>query len=293
VVEVRDLGAPAFAYGPNDTLAVSDDDSYRSLGNERILAAFPDGRGGVVLQTRARDIVWLENMNPEQAVRRDDIAAAAAPKATVTLRGVDPLGNVVFSTRPEKYFESILETFFDIPLEGGDARLLGTEPGYESWYVGPATTSAGRVMASCHLLCSLWPWPPAGGADEPLYHGGGGRGTTAAIEGLSASADGSLLAFVEGNEMAGTVPEVVVLAADNFKERVRLALPVDAGTRIGGAVVSVSADGQRILAAIGPAATGSIPRMTFLIEGALSRNPTIKRVGYPGVVQWLCEPCGP
>ncbi len=145
-------------------------------------------------------------------------------------------------------------------------------------------------MASCHLLCSIYAWPDDDDVapfPDALYHGGGGNGPNAAIEGLTSDDGATLVAFVESNDMLPSGPELVVLDAATFAERRRLPLPVDPNTRLGAAVVSLSGNGQQILVSIGPSPSGTTPRTTFFIDGALRADPSVQRVDYRGVIRWL------
>ena len=137
-------------------------------------------------------------------------------------------------------------------------------------------------MASCHLLCSLWPWPETDGGAKPLYD------RTTSIEGLTSNPDRTLLAFVESREVIRerAVPHLVVLDAATFEPLQRLKLPVGPDTLSGVAVVSMSPDGQRILVAIDPPPRSGTPRTTFLVDDALTAEPQIRRVDFRGVVQW-------
>lgn len=293
-IDPRNLGATVMAYGANDGLSVIDGAGAERAWSEPVAVAFPDARGGVVLQTRAGDVVWVPDASPGS--RLDYVTdAAARGERELTLRGVDPGGSILFSTRPAKrYDEGITERFFAVPLDGaGGPELLSTEGAYESWSVGPAAAADGHVMASCHLLCSLYRWPHEDDTfpfPDAVYHGGGGKGgPNAAIEALTATPDGRLLAFVEDRDMVDQVPDLVVLDGATFKERLRLPLPVGKKTGIGGAVVSPSSDGQRILVSVDPPrqATAPVPRTTYLVDDALTGEPVVRRVNVRGVVRWL------
>lgn len=295
-IDPRKLGATVMAYGAGDEgLFLIDSAGADLTWAEAVAAAFPDNRGGLVLQTRSDDVVWIPLDGSTERSLDYVTDPAAEGKTDLTLRGVDPDGSIMFSTRPAKrYDENIIERFYAVPLDGAaGSELLATEGAHEAWYVGPAPVVDGHVLASCHLLCSLYQWPDddtTAPFPEAVYHGGGGkRGPNAAIEGLTATPDRTLLAFVDDNDMLDQVPELVVLDAGTFKERLRLPLPVEKNTRIGGAVVSPSSDGQRILVSIDsrPREMDPVPRTTYLVDDALTRDPVIRRVDFRGVVRWL------
>ncbi len=294
-IDPRKLGATVMAYGPGDDgLFLIDSAGADLTWPEPVTAAFPDTRSGLVLQTRSGDVVW-EPLHGSTERRLDYVTdPAAAGKTDLTLRGVDPDGSILFSTRPAKrYDESITERFFAVPLDGAAGpELVATEGAYESWSVGPAPVVDGHVIASCHLLCSLYRWPDDDDTfpfPDAVYDGGGKGGPNAAIEGLTATPDRTLLAFVEDNDMLDQVPDLVVLDGATFKERLRLPLPVGKNTGIGGAVVSPSSDGQRILVSIDPPRQEMepVPRTTYLVDDALTPEPVVRGVDFRGVVRWL------
>lgn len=284
-IDPRDLGAAVMAYGDDGGLSVIDGAGAEVAWPEPVAAAFPDSRKGLVLQTRAGDVVWVPQDGSGDRPLDHVTDPAAGGARDLTLRGVDPGGSVLFSTRPAKrYSENITERFFAVPLDGAaGAELVATEAAYEGWYVGPAPVADGHVLASCHLLCQLWPWPESQAPKQPLYN------ESTAMEGLTATPDRRLLAFVEDNDMLDQVPDLVVLDGATFKERLRLPLPVEKKTSIGGAVVSPSSDGQRILVSIDPPrqTTSPVPRTTYLVDDALSAKPVVRRVDFRGVVRWL------
>lgn len=122
------------------------------------------------------------------------------------------------------------------------------------------------VHASCHVHCSLWLGlaeasdraygTPERARAKALYHGGGdAAGATAAIDGLTATPDGRVVGFVEHDpELHERPVELVLLDGASFDELARVELPWEAGDPVGAAVVSLSADGQRVLVALGSAA---------------------------------------
>lgn len=297
MVSLEDLGAPVIAYGgtqgglrTTDTRPVprpfGSKPPVRPVWSERVDAAFPDGNNGVVFQTGARDVIWLPDSDPDRAVPLDGITAlAGGPEdSEVTLRGVEAAETVIFSTRPtECCEEGQLERFYAAPLEGGAPQLLVEENAHESSYIGPVPTVQGRIISSCHLMCALWPWPGTNVQNEERSpydpHGG--------LDGLTATPDGGLIAFLESGQTTdeNSRVELVILDGVSFEERARLALPVANETPVG-AVVSVSADGQRILASL-EAGRSSVPQLTLLIDGALTDKPVIRQVDYRGVVRWL------
>jgi hypothetical protein len=283
-----DLGEPVLSYRPGRRGMVVREDGETLVWSGRVDIAIPDNAGGVVLQS-SRTIVWLPDADGGRATRLVQVAKGI----NLMLHGVDPDGTVIYSTSPTgEYDEQTLERFYAVTLaEGQEPRLIGDEGVFEEWYVGPVVTPAGRVIASCHLLCSLRMWPEdrtVAPLPNALYYGGGGKqGPDAAIEALAVTGDKTLLALIESNEMIPRVPTVVVLDAVTFEPVARLPLPVPPRMRSAGAVISMSGDGQRILVAIDAPRKGTTPQTTFLIDRALTDKPLIRRVDDEGVVQWL------
>lgn len=284
VIDPRELGTTVFAYGAadNEGLRLIDSAGSDLTWPGRVALAIPDGSGGIVVQARSGDIVW-EPLD-RKAMPLDHIKDPQRDRAAVALRDVESDGSVVYSTHLPGYSEDSVANIFSVGLEGGTPELLGTEPTYESWFVGPVATSDGRLLAGCHLLCSLGHWP-----DSPQNKPVHGEGAEVAIEALDVADHGQLVALVESNEMSKSIPQLVVLEVGTWKERLRLPLPVDKTTRSAGAVISMSSDGERILVSLDSPrrATQPVPRKTFLVDDALGDNPVVRRVDYEGVVRWL------
>jgi hypothetical protein len=279
------LGAPVLAWGPGagDRLERIDAEGRTVLWDGPVAAALPDGRGGVVLQPAGRAAVrWLP----------DGDAAAEVPLAeadVLTLRGLLPDGRVLYSLRSGDRQEDT-ESFFAVALaEGAQPELLATTSAHESWRVGPAFAVDDRpIVAACHLHCSLWAdlaeAPPEA---EPLYRG-------LAIEGLTATPDGAVLAFVEhdpvlAQDPGGPPPELVLLDGASFAELARVALPWQAGAPVGAPVVALSAHGHRVLVSLGtdvPSTSAVAPTTPFLVEDVLTEAPRVIPVDFTGALRW-------
>ncbi|MPZ89515.1 MAG: hypothetical protein GEU81_15915 [Nitriliruptorales bacterium] len=283
-VAAVDLRSPVLAYGPDeqDRLRLVDGDDERLIWSGAVDVALPDGQGGVVLQPRAEPaIVWLPNAEEEGQVRLTEVTAG------LLLRGVLPDGRVVYSMRPddETLIEGEVEEFFAVDLaEGAQPELVGSRPAYESWHVGPVAAAGGELVhAGCHLQCTLWPGladVPEGA--EPRYEG-------LAIEGLTATPDGGAIAFIEFDPAVPDqepTPELVVLDGASFEELARIELPLEPEQSPGQPTVSLSADGQRILVALGSAGQQPVPTTPYLVEDALTDEPSVRRVDADGALRW-------
>ncbi|HZD23627.1 MAG TPA: hypothetical protein VE569_09535 [Acidimicrobiia bacterium] len=294
LIDLQGLGSPVLAYGPDDhdPLVLADRDGQRVLWPGPIDVALPDGQGGVVLQPATEStIVWLPDI-------KDDAQRLVVVDGVLLLRGFLPDGRVLYSVRPhaDALTESSREEFFAVTLaEGAESELVATSAAYESWTIGPVMTVGGEAAhASCHLLSSLWSGL-AGASEDPesLYHGGGAEaGPTAAIEGLAATPDGRVVAFVEFDITLAEAdqPEMVLLDGASFEVLARVMLSLAAGESFGYPTVSLSADGQRVLVALGAVteqAALSVPTTPYLVEGALTGEPRVSRVDTAGALRWF------
>ena len=281
-VAVADLGAPVLAYGSRDReLVVVNGEQQSSLEEGRVPIALPDGHGGAIAQT-GTEIRWFPQDGP--------VVTLAEADETLELRTLLPGGRVLYSTTDKQRSEDMLITYFTVALQqGAQPEVFATDGAFESWSVGPAVVADGRlVIASCHMLCSVHEWPEGYGS-KTVYHGGGGnQGTTAGIEGLTATSDGSIVGMVEFATVPGAMqPELVLVDSDTWERRAVIPLPLGKRRPVGRAVVSLSDDGQRVLVAAGTSPTGSVPQQTFLVEDALTPAPRLRPVDYDGVVRWL------
>ncbi len=288
-VGVQDLGAPVLAYGGRTRdLKVYRQDGSSAIWSRKVDMAIADNAGGVVLQS-GKTISWVPEAD---AGRTTKLVETGDPLA---LRAMLPDGGVLYSMADTKRSEDMVERFFAVWMaQGAEPQLLATDPAYELWAVGPAaTTDTGLVMASCHLMCSLYAWPDDDTTfpfAEALYHGGGSKGGPgAAIEGLTATPDGRVIGMVESEPVAGDPPQLVLLDGTSFKPVARITLPVDEENYVGAADVSLSADGQRVLVSVesNPVSATRPVQNTFLVEDAMTRNPQLRRVDFAGVVRWL------
>ena len=292
-VRVADLGAPVLAYNPGGSrLTLRRDTEEHLVWSGKVEGVIDDGRNGVVIQS-ARRLVWIPDINtpqPQTIVQAD---------TAVSLRSMLPDGRVLYSTfqEPEdpEDAEGSLEHFFAVPLAAGsEPELITSESAHEAWTIGPATTAAGDlVMASCHMLCSVYSWPDP--SPRPLYNGGGDKaGPSAGIDAMDTTPGGDVIALAEYVPAEGIAPpELVLLDGETIEPLARLPLPVGKDVSWAGFTVSVSPNGQRVLVTMRPSASGAsgavaVPRRVFLIEDALTDAPHTSRVDFLyGVLQWL------
>lgn len=298
-VRIADLGAPVLAYnpgvsGPN----VPGLTLHRSGGSLQVWSETVGHvvvhEGGVIFES-GRRLIWIRDVEAPQPLTILEADTA------VSLRGMLPDGRVLYSTfQDSEDPEGALEHFFAVPLAvGSEPELITSEPAHEAWTVGPATNADGDlVMASCHMVCSLYSWPDEDDAApfaDPVYNGGGdAQGPSAAIEAIDATPDGTVLALAEYVPTEGIrPPEVALLDGTSMRELARIPLPLD--DSVSRFSISVSADGQRVLALLHPYASGGeggegvvLPPEAFLIDQALSDTPRIRRLAFTGgVVQWF------
>ncbi len=289
-VAMQDLGAPVLAYGGRTRdLKVYREDGDLAIWSGKVDMAIADNAGGIVLQS-GKTISWV----PEADARRT--TKLVETDSPLALRTMLPDGRVLYSMADTKRSEDMVERFYAVALaQGGEPQLIATDPAFEREAVGPAATAdAGLVMASCHLMCSLYAWPDDDTTfpfAEALYHGGGSKGgPLAAIEGLTATPDGRVIGMVESQPAPGSEPpQLVLLDGTSFKPLAAITLPFDEERYVGAADVSLSADGQRVLVSVEshPGSTTRPVRDTFLIEGAITDTPRLRRVDFDGVVRWL------
>ncbi len=289
--ELHDLGARVLAYGayehdpvllvePAGQLGVPAEPRTVHPGIADV--ALPDGRNGAVVQLGGRStIVWYPDAHSDQAIV---LVAGEDADDSHLLRAIDPDGRLIYSVRPsddEPLGEDAEEHFFAMELAAGaEAEFLGSRPAMESWHVGPAWAASGPVHASCHLVCTLESGLVTSEGDAPLY-----RNDTA-IEGLTATPDGRIVAFVEGAAAGPDVPQLVLLDGSSFEELARV--PVGDEPRwVGGATVSLSADGERVLVGVGSSGQPPVPTEVYLVDGALGEEPETVPVEFEGAVRWF------
>lgn len=296
-VRPGDLPAPVLTYGPAESAPLRRVawDGEHTLWSGPVDAAFPDGRGGVVLQPTDRSaVIWLPGT--EGDVDGDDGITLVEATGELQLRGLTPDGRVLYSVRPsgDAMSEGDTEDFYAVALEAGSAiEPLGSAGAYETWLVGPAAGDGGLVHAVCHLHCSLWPGLGTEALDgEPLYYGGGhAAGPTAAIEGLTGTPDGRVVAFVEFDPThpdpdQATPPTLVLLDGTTLDTLSRVELPRLDGARQLSAVVSLSSDAHTVLAAIGPADASTVPSTAYVVTGALGSDPQVHPLESVAAARW-------
>ena len=290
VVDPERLGAPVLVYesGRDGRLVSVSGDQREVLWPDPVVAAFPDGEGGVVLQPRrqkagqsagAGTVIWLPSptADPVPLVVVDD---------PLHLRGMLADGRVVYSTRTDpREAEEAVEAFYAVNRVGSnpEIELLGEVGAYESGFLGPVPIGPDRLLSgSCHLMCSLWDgFLDSNNDDEPVYD------NQRSIDGLTATQDGSVIGFFEAHVVEDLfAPQLVLLDGDNFKELARIDLPIDGPGRTGIPVVSLADGGNTVLVAAGDSPDHAVPGTTHLIRGALSDKPRIERVNFDGVVRW-------
>lgn len=275
-----DLRAPVLAYGPfeHDQLHIIDRDGGERFGVP-VDAAFPDGQGGVVYQPPSGEVRWSGADEPLVDLGRSD--------GELILRGMLPGGRVLYSVRPpeETLGEGDVEDFFAVALAGDtEPDHLESTDAFERSIVGPAAAAdGGLVHASCHLHCSLWPGLAEPLTDEPVYDG-------LTIDGLTATPDGQVVAFVEHDltlEDDGSPPELVLLGGASFAELARIELLGDEPQRGGVPTLSLSADGQRVLVGLGASGPPAVPTSAYLVDRALTDAPRIVPVDFAGALRWM------
>lgn len=286
-VAAEDLGASVLRYGPQDLKVVGDEEMLVYSG--AVDMALADGRNGVVLQVGKR-LLWFPESDPRRSVQ---LLKADGPMA---LRMILPDDRVLYSVRDREISDNMKERFYAVALaEGAEPEHLAEVFAYESWTSGPAATADDTfVHGACHLLCTLY----AGLAEEPqgaepLYYGGGGDiGPETAIDGLTATPDGTVLAFVETTPTYHEglpPPTLVVLDGTTLEPLARVELPLtpqarrrmEEGSGLPIPQVSLSADARRVLV--------SMDRI-LLVENALRPTPEIRIVddrGQGAVMRWL------
>lgn len=270
-LQLSDLGAPVLAWGPyeHDQLMRVDEHGAERLGFP-VDVAFPDGRGGVVFQPASQSQVrWSQHGQP--LVEAD---------GELVLRGMLPGDRVLYSVRHGSG-EATTEDFFTVTLsEDAEPEHLVAAAVLERSIVGPAVAADRRLVhASCHIHCSLWVGLADSDEDEPIYDG-------LTIEGLTATPDGRLLAFVEHDVTLQTDPELVLLDGASFEETARVQLPGEDEQRMGVPVLSLSPDGQRALVSLGASGEPGIPTTPYLVEGLLSSEPHVRPIDFSGAVRW-------
>jgi hypothetical protein len=270
---LSDLGAPVLAWGPyeHDQLL-----RIGAAGEEVVAgpvdAAFPDGQGGAVFKPAGlAEVRWSGHARP--VAEADD---------ALTLRGLLPDGRVVYSVRSDRIGEDEVERFFTLTLaEDAQPEHLVLTGVLERTILGPIVAADGRlVYSSCHIHCALWEGvldPPFGA--EPLYQG-------LTIDGLTATPDGRVLAFVEYDLVLQTAPELVLLDGSTFEELARVGLPGETEERMGVAVVSLSPDAQRVLVSLGASGEPGVPTTPYLVEAPLGAEPTVQPIDFAGALRW-------
>lgn len=286
-LDVSDLRAPVLAYRPGDRGAhVIDGESERELWSGRVNTAWPDGERGVVLKPADDRLLWAPASDPANAV------TLVEADGHLALRSVLPGGPVYYSIeRPHDNPEKWSQELFSVPLaRDAAAQREGSFAAHEAWLEGPAAVPDGLVSATCHLMCSLHRGFADAAGSTTIYHGGGDeQGATTAIDGLTSTPDGGIVAFVETEPQTpddAMPPTLVLLDGVSFDTLARHELPVDPaaqeqweeGVPFRPPVVSLSADGQRVLVSAGT---------THLVEQALSDQPRIRPVDFDGVLRWF------
>lgn len=280
---VDGLEGTVIAYVPGERgVNIHADGRVTHIWDGRADHALPDGRGGVLVQA-GKTIIWAPEADPERA---DTLIELDSPPQ---LRGVGPDGRVRFSIRtrsPESGGEDV-EEFFEMPLErGAQPESLGMEAAQESWTIGPAFVASAQtdaVHAACHLVCALRFGEFGASSDlDSVYD------QSRTIDGLTSTRDGRVVAFVETQLMApdeAMAPTLVLLDGRTLRAIARVELPRDPEAQRrwdeGDTVTpdaAIAADGQRVLVSIG---------RTYLVEGALTRDPTVRQIDFNGVLRWL------
>lgn len=285
-VEAQALGAPVLAWGGSDGAELEriDGDGARVLWPGPVQVAIPDRQGGVLVQpTGEPAVVWLPDPDEQRQVH------LAQADGTLLLRALLPDGRALYSQRPgQQPGEGDVERFFAVALaEGAEPEQVATTPALEQWRVGPTAAAGGEpVHVTCHLHCGLRPGlAEDSDGSEPLY-----QGTT--IEGLTATPDGRVVGFVEFDPTGPerNEPDLVLLDGASFETLARIGLPLQADDKVGQPVVSLSADGQRALVALGGDRTGrppvEVPPTPYLVDAALTDAPRVYRVDAEGALIW-------
>jgi hypothetical protein len=280
-LELGELGAPVLAFGEEGLRYVDRSEDVEVWPTE-VVHAISDGRDlpGVVLQTMAEgveEIVWLGPGGRERVLAKGQ---------GLQLRGLLPDGRVLYSATPPEVAEDTAEDFYAVaPTEDSEpapAHLASTWA-YESWHVGPAWPATGEpVHAACHLMCSIWHGLAREQDAEPLYAGG-------AIEGLTTTPDGRLVAFVEfelSPSGAAPVPHLVVLDGATFQQVSRLGLPHEETDAAVAAIVSAGEGGREILVTLGAGSPASGPARPYLVTDAPGPAPQVRPISFDGVVRW-------
>ena len=280
LVAPENLDAPVLVYkaGRNGQLVRISGDQREVLWPDPVIAAFPDGEGGVVLQPRSGNaVIWLP--------------AGGEPATLVVaeglyLRGLLADGRVIYSTRTQpRDPEQAIDIFYAVDrAPNPEIERLAEEGAHESSFLGPVPLGQGRLLSGgCHLMCTLWEgFGDDNNAGQPVYDG------QRSIDGVTATPDGSVVAFWESHVITDRFePQLVLLDGENFRELARIDLPVEGPVNGGTPVVSLANGGNKVLVAAGGSTNAPVPGITHLIRGALSEKPRVERVDADGVVRWL------
>lgn len=291
-VALEDLGAAVIAYGGRSPgLKVYRDDGGVLVWRRKVDMALADNVGGVVVQSR-RTIAWLPQADPGRT--RTLVKAGAAP----VLRAILPGDRVLYSIADTKRSEDMVERFFTVQMvRESRPQLFATDPAFERWGIGPAVTADKRlIMASCHMMCSIYAWPSHDRTfpyPEALYHGGADdTGANAAIDGLTATPDGRVIGMIEFLPQPGfESPELVLLNSRSFQRVAAITLPVDKDRALGALHVSLSADGRALVSIASRRDDPDAPwrHDVFLVDDARTPAPRIRRVDFDGVVRWIAR----
>jgi hypothetical protein len=160
----------------------------------------------------------------------------------------------------------------------GSAEPVGSFVAYDAHTVGPVAVAGTEelVHAACHIQCSLWPGAFEATADEPLF-------PVRAVDGLTATADGSLIAFVDHDPvLEEAAVELVVLETAGFSEVARVVLPLAHGEAGERTVVSLHPDGTRVLVA----ADGPGTRRPLLVDLREDGDAAVTEISEPGALRW-------
>jgi hypothetical protein len=174
-IELAEVARALLVYGPSGARQVTGE-SETVVTSDGVVAAFPDLRGGVVLQATDETGGTIYRFQAgEEAL--EPLPVSTDP-VVPTLRGV-----VVLDGEPMMLFtarrgtgENETETLHAMGLDSNRERELGVTGRYDSGLGGVGASGGQLLYTGCHLHCTLYRVPPGSTTDAediiPLFGAG-------------------------------------------------------------------------------------------------------------------------
>jgi len=222
MVGLAEVGRPLLVYGPAGVRQVADE-VENSLTSNAVVAAFPDLRGGVVVQT-ADDVGGTISRIPVGGETLQQLPIATDPVAP-RLRGVvvvDGEPTVLFTDR-RGTGEDETETLHALGLDSGAERELGVTGRYDSGLGGVGAADGQLYYTGCHLHCTLYRVPRGSTTDAEdtvgLFAGG------EPVQGLDIAGGTAAYVRVELHPDDSDAPPVLLLHDLEREQRREIELP--------------------------------------------------------------------